>query len=277
MLDNHVLRKQVNASGFPFQIRIEREILKSYEQHSWLPIAPEHYWKNPETKREGFIDLVLHKEPRGIVVGGPNYDEYMVVECKRVKEGSWVFLNPNTSQHKNASTKLLTVYQISEQRKPVVEWADLKYEPLSYMSSFCVVPGQADKQTPMLERISAELLDSLEHVAAEELNYLYTKFDSTQQNDFQQRIFVPVIVTNAKLVLCTFEPDEVELSKGLLEEDSGEFEKVEYIRFQKSLSTNYSTKDQAQNLESANKLNERTIFVVSSSAITPFLKNWGAY
>lgn len=41
-MEDKVFRNQVNASGFPFQLRVEHEIETTYPKHKWRLIAAEH-------------------------------------------------------------------------------------------------------------------------------------------------------------------------------------------------------------------------------------------
>jgi hypothetical protein len=85
-MDDKQLLSIVNASGFPFQLRVQQVIRESQSQHMWGVISAEHRWAIPEENREGFIDLVLEAWPRRMM------SVRMVLECKRVRGGCWVFL-----------------------------------------------------------------------------------------------------------------------------------------------------------------------------------------
>jgi hypothetical protein len=77
------LLKQVNAGGFLLQLRLEEEIRRLRSNQGWEVIAGEHHWMHPETGTFGFIDLIVGC---GIV--------RLVIECKRPRDGSWIFLAP---------------------------------------------------------------------------------------------------------------------------------------------------------------------------------------
>ena len=47
----------VNESGYPLQLRIERWIEETGQQHRWWVAAREHRWVNSETGDEGYIDV----------------------------------------------------------------------------------------------------------------------------------------------------------------------------------------------------------------------------
>lgn len=262
-MDENTLRKQINASGFPFQLRVENEVRASQQTHGWHPIAGEHQWVNPGSGAGGFIDLILRREI------DPWTSWYMVIECKRTRGGRWVFLSQAECRERNDAHALLTLRQPDESVSSV--WVREKFMPATRVSSFCAVPGQADKQTPMLERISAELLDSLESLAEEEL----AMGRKPPQGDRAVRaVYMPVVVTNTQLVACQFEPAEVNLQEGVLEDSSGQFESVPFIRFQKSLATRFATNKVPMNLKEANTESQRTILVVHAPSLPHFLGLW---
>ena len=86
-MDNETerLSKVVNSSGFPFQIGVQYQIKETRGTHGWEIVSHEYPWNNPETDNEGFIDLIISK------YGGT---QTMVIECKKVSGGEWIFLAP---------------------------------------------------------------------------------------------------------------------------------------------------------------------------------------
>src|SRR5690349_11714772 len=75
----------VNASGIPFQLRIELEIRASRDQHPWDVAGHEVPWQDPLTSLSGFADLVLE-----------NGNMRVVVECKRPDHQTpYLFLAPH--------------------------------------------------------------------------------------------------------------------------------------------------------------------------------------
>lgn len=263
-MDELSFRKQVNASGFPFQIRVAHEVRTTYDTHKWIPVPGEHRWVNDLSGAEGFIDLILSKTAQPGLTWW-----YIVIECKRVRGGSWVFLNTRSDQKAYDAHVLLTCRQ-HESVPP--KWIKADLTPASPVSFFCTVPGQADKDTPMLERVAGELLDSLESLAQEQLSV-----GPEPSPDYPERraVYIPVIVTNTELVVCYFEPTEVSLSEGILQNGSGNFDTVPFIRFQKSLSTRFTTGKIPMNLKEVNKEDERTVFIVHALSLPDFLGSFG--
>jgi len=245
----------VNASGFLFQLRIDHEIekTKSSREGRWEVIAREHRWLDPLDGKEGFIDLVLDS---GIA--------RMVIECKRTTEASWVFLITK-GQPQTRRSRLLWTYEgpIPKEtyRKKLYEWHDFNAKLLSFESTFCIVRGQGEKDAPMLERLSSLLLRSVEGIANEELG-----FSDKSVGDLH--LYAPVIITNTKLYICQYEPDDIDLFMGQL--GKADFVEIPFVRFRKNLSS--STPDHKQSdLQKANLYNERTVFVVNSTSIREFL------
>ena len=72
------------------------------------------------------------------------------------------------------------------------------------------------------------------------------------------RVVLPVIVTNAKIYTAQYDPTEVSLATGELKEKSEKLERAPWVRFQKSFT--------------ADKLGERTVFVVNASSFGDFLE-----
>jgi hypothetical protein len=85
--DKDALR-QVNRSGFPFQLKVEHDVRATENMHHWSVASREHAWDDL-AGNSGFIDLVLkHKQ----------FSTFrLVIECKRVKADDarllqWLFL-----------------------------------------------------------------------------------------------------------------------------------------------------------------------------------------
>jgi hypothetical protein len=95
----------------------------------------------------------------------------------------------------------------------------------------------------------------------------------------QQKIYMPIIVTNATLTVCSFAPNNINISTGDLSLEDAEFESVPYIRFQKGLETNILGSklqlgmSQGLELKDINAEKERTVFVVNSEHLRDFFEN----
>lgn len=265
MSDEKNLRSLVNSSGFLFQLRVAHEVETTKSEHDWEVIAEELPWQDQHSGRGGYIDLVLGK---GLM--------RMVIECKRVKEGAWVFLLPNTTEmHKDVllarcmwvrGPNQLPIPQSSQEPIFRSGWFNFYPQPSSYMAEFCVVRGTGEDDKPMLERIAGQLVGALEALAVEEIML------SLNSTPGQRYVYVPIIVTNADLQVCRFKSDEVDLSTGRLSE--GEFESVPFIRFHKSLTTQLSPELRPSRLQAAHQDKMRTVLVVNSAYLTKLLEEW---
>lgn len=74
--------RTVNESGFPLQIAVAN-LINARRPNGWSVRYTEHAWRDSDTGASGFIDLVLQH---------PADTQYLVVECKRVRDVEWVFL-----------------------------------------------------------------------------------------------------------------------------------------------------------------------------------------
>jgi hypothetical protein len=243
----------VNASGFVFQLGLAKMIESERQIHGWRVIATEHHWIDSESGTEGYIDIILQKQ--GV---------QMAVECKRLRgNAEWVFLI--TNEQKLRRTRLLWTF-LSE-GKPLAGWSDFHTSPDSYESAFCAVRGRSDKSKPMLERVTDLVLSSAEGLAEQGFQL--------RELSGSARCYIPVIVTNAKLEVCVFDPQEVDIQDGSISE--GEFTTVPVIRFRKGLSTRLPTvsaEEVCWDIADVNKEGERTVFVANASSFTEFLRDF---
>jgi len=248
----------VDSSGFPLQIRIS-DIAKSSSK--WQIFSEEHPWRSTDHQSEGFIDL--------IIVDRVNSLQTMVIECKRVQQTSWVFLIPNLTPQERSHARLwVSVFEYPKWDH--FNWEDWQPEPTSYESKYCAIPGQEQGRRNLLERSAAELIESVEALALQEkeLN------DNQASTNFAfSRVYIPVIVTTAELVVAIFEPNSISLSDGSLP-DQAVFQSVPYIRFRKSLTSSYLSSKCRQTIKEVYQETERTVFVVNAGHFNKFINIW---
>lgn len=265
------LRKLVNSSGFPFQLRVAQEVASTQSSHRWEVIAQEYPWRDEITGREGFIDSIIARPGA----------QRMVLESKRTRDADWVFLIPvgavGGTGDRGTHVRCLWTYASSEYQPQVPEssanqlqcrsgWHDFYAEPESYISEFCVVRGTGEGQKPMLENLCRILLNAVESLAGEELSL------ASGRGRTVRYIYVPVIVTNANLHVCRYSVDTVSLHDGNI--PAGDFEEVPYIRFRKSLATTLTESNNINSIEIANRDRNRTVIVVQAQHLVNFLSNW---
>ncbi len=240
------LRDLVNASGFAFQLRVEEAVRSLRGENGWKVEAREYPWS--ANGRGGYADLILGS-------GGL----CLVLECKRPRGGEWVFFLPDPEQ-KSRSHAMVRWADYCPNQRPLAGWCDTQVYPACAESDVCVVRGQGEDDRPLLERMAAVLLDSVESIAADHLR-LERKHPMTW-------LFIPVIVTTASLYLCRFEPDAVNIETGTL--DTAQFEPVQFVRFRKCL-TNSTEVSEPEELRDMVIEGERTVFVVNSGRLLDWL------
>lgn len=250
MNDEEKRAKLVNDSGFLFQIAVEEHVRATTSRHSWSVEAREYPWNSPKGDRSGFIDFVA---ARGSLRS--------VVECKRTRGGEWVFLLPEKSE---PTVQLRTLWSfLAWDKVNDWGWSDLQFEPAMLRSEFCIVRGSSDDDRPMLERIAAEVVRAAESLACEEL--------AMNQQHPGSSGYLPVIVTNAKLVACHVSLTDVNLQAGELP-PSARFEEIGAIRFQKALPSDLvHLPDSYASMSEALRIKERSVFVVNVGHLAHWL------
>lgn len=105
MPDFYKSRNLANSCGYPFQNLVGEQTKKGYENHSWRVLVTEQPWWHMRTQEMGFIDLVLEKESDWEV------ESYMVIECKRLSGGQFIFLTTANSSE-TSDTHLLSSHAL---------------------------------------------------------------------------------------------------------------------------------------------------------------------
>jgi hypothetical protein len=264
--------KQINRSGFPFQLGIEQQIRTTEPQHGWTVASREHPWRNPDSEASGFIDLVLsHTEMRG---------DRLVIECKRVKgedrrQLQWLFLLPDQElkQQKRASCREVLAGEMSKssESKGWMDhrlWDDVQVIPPSPESEFCILSGDEAKKQPILEALCGDVLESVEGLAQEEVS-----IQKSQPTGRLLRFIFPAIVTNAKIAVCQFKSSDVSLADGTLDLSNVKLDTVPFIRFRKSLATTFP-EGTFFHLKEAHRARERTVFIINAEGLPDFLKDF---
>jgi len=278
--------KQINRSGFPFQLRVEYEIRSTQADHHWSVVSREQPWTSPNITASGFIDVVLKHDDVSTF--------RLVIECKRIKADDarqlrWVFLLPD---QESELTELASCFEVEgwrnqgqpsvpngEPGRPISEslpswwdariWDNVHLVPSSLQSEFCILQSDEQRRQPILESLAAEVLESIEGLAHEEVNIA-----KSQNPPRHVRLFIfPVIVTNAEIAVCRFSSNLVKIDDGTLDSQDVKISTVPFIRFRKSLTTNF-LQGIVSNLQTVNRVRERTLFVVNATSISEFLKDW---
>ena len=264
--------KQINRSGYPFQLRVEQQVVATRSDHGWSVASREHPWAVPDAGSSGFIDIVLQHD---------HFVTYrLVLECKRIKADdgrqlNWHFLVPDKILKPTALASCFEVEGNGKRDDKESKWEDLRVwdnvrvTPESLQAEFCVMPSDEQRRSPILESLAAEVLQSVEGLAHEEVSVAR----STGGNQHTRLFILPAVVMNAALTVCRFNPSLIKIEDGTLDATDAELETVPFIRFRKSLATGFPNR-QMNDLKAANRARERTVFIVTAAHIADFLKGW---
>lgn len=249
-----------NESGFPLQIAVERSVQQSTAAHGWSVRYTEHAWSNKLDDRTGFVDLVLQDRYKST---------YLVIECKRVRNTTWLFMHPDGQASPRRHAKAWVSHSLGgDKRFRHFSWHDVPLDPATPEACFCAVRGTStnDKAT-LLERIGGELISSTEALALEEKDFRITIHETI-------RFYFNVIVTTADLKIAKFDPSATSLDDGTL--THGQVIDVPYVRFRKQLSPRNAVltpDDYKDNLDVAYS-KQHTVFVVRANALLDFLQEF---
>jgi hypothetical protein len=250
--------KLANDSGFPLQIAIERAVGETSASHGWKVRYTEHAWVNASDKQSGFADLVL-EDRYGTT--------FLVVECKRVRQATWLFMN-STGQANPRRNSKAWVSHYANGRMAHFGWEDIVIDPPCPESIFCAVRGQsASDRSTLLERVGGELVSATEAIASEERDF-------RPQNQETIRLYFNIIVTTAELKVAKFNAADISLSDGTMPD--AHFDSVPFVRFRKQLSMhsfNLSPSDYERGTN-VSSLRENTVFVVRADALLEFLQSF---
>lgn len=248
------LNKLVNTSGFPFQLAVEHEVRLTHSSHGWIPVVREHPWKDTEKGDSGFIDLVLEKK-----------HWQAVLECKRSQDAKWIFLLPK-GEESNLSTFRVNWITAPEGHQIRVGIQEYALKPSMPESQFCVVRGSGEQGQTLLERLASTLMASIEALIAHEAAI------RTASKNFVH-MYVPIIVTNASLFTCVFDPGAISLKSGRIDVDQAEYAEAPFVSFRKTLRHPSEESAPPRDMQGENRTGERTIIVVNTEHLSALLKD----
>jgi hypothetical protein len=150
-------------------------------------------------------------------------------------------------------------------------WVNTLAKRESYQSAYCVMETEGKKDTRTLEKITGDVMLSLECLCTEE-----TRLLSQQLLEAKDIYYFPAIATTAELQVYAFDPSTVSEIDGTIPPSKPV--PVDFIRFRKGLATNLEySKPSMGNLRESNQENERTVFVIQAKAFLNFLKELEPY
>jgi hypothetical protein len=256
MRDQVALSKIINQSGFPLQLAVDELLRQKGDDIGWTVLYREHGWSNPDGQ-SGFADLVLEDRYRSSV---------MVLECKRVLDSDWLFLEESGANNETIRTRAW-VNNTPGHGKEHSGYYDLSARPKSAESMYCVIAGQDQKSRPLLERVAAETCAATEAIAVEE-------YASMLDTKYGFRMYIPVIVTTARLSISTVETASIALATG--EASAISHREVPFLRFRKQLSSAFAVdrKGPEWGFSELATAREKMVFVVNSMHLEEFLHAW---
>ncbi len=255
------LEQAINDSGFPLQLGLASLV----HGGEWRVILTEHAWKDPLSESEKFIDMVL----QGRGQAGPLR---LVIECKRAKDTEWIFLREQSSyQHQNHRSHLRArmVANYSGMTTPVDEWVDVQFDPRSPEATFCVIRKNSQRSQELLERTASEIARAADALASQEM-LIHKPSRQPSLNSGLSRLYIPIIVTTAKMFICDADYGSVDLETG--EVAGAVISPSPIVRFKKSLGSDASQLTRMLSIESFAKQSERSVLLVQANAILDFLK-----
>lgn len=249
-------RDLLNRSGIPFQLAIEEATRRVGARHGVEIVRREIPWSN------GFVDIVARRE-----------QILFAFECKRVDDKSWLFVSSNQGTDNVTRCRLeWRKGMIPRPTNPLTgrdrvfcsEWDMCEGSP---ESDFCVIPKGSPVKS--LESVCRELISACHDLLADE--------DITYGDNVTP--IVPLVVTTAKLLTCRFDPGGLPTDTGKLDAGLGQFTPVDLMRFRKPLVTDGSNPYQSSGMAlkdwAADR--DRTVFVLSASALERFLAGFRAF
>lgn len=236
----------LQSSGFPFQTAVAHVI---YTVTGRSVYTSEYPWRTSSGDHQ-FLDLVARKG-----------DLFLTIECKKTRKEILTFLRPLVLSH----TGRLEEFRCLRSEQPrdstgrlelfCEEWA---LHPPSTGSEFCVVStSDSGRDQRLLERDAGLVVRATDAFAHEVPERFRPDVDGSRS---ATRLFVPVIVTNARLYTARYKPSEVSLETGEFSVPPKEVESVPYVRFRKAFMSDGIT-----------NLGDRSVFIVNAGAFAEFL------
>lgn len=240
----------VNASGFAFQLAVEAQ-LRDDVSHGWDIVSRERPWLHAPSGDSGFVDLVLQK-----------HAATCVVECKRTRGGTWIFLVPENDPPRVERIRGLWHAGVGKRQTCGVD--DFPLLPHSLESTFCSIRGSGERDQSLLERVSSKLVRAVDCMAEEKMRI------QSRGEEETYGVSIPIILTTAELRVCRFDPKAVSLSDGLVKDAT--YEPVRWIRLRKAFVTDAPYAKSTSDFASAGLEQERTVLVLNAVHLVSFLQ-----
>lgn len=252
------LRKQVDRSGYAFNLGVAATIEASGSEQRWRLGAVEVPWSDLLGKDGGFVDITIQRDR---AIG--------VIECKKVNgEDQLVFLVKAGDTGNQTRCRLDVYAQVSStpgltflQRSPRYGTAECTMATGSHESAYCAAPKGGQGANLNLDRIASELLSACEGL----LGDWHIKLPG------EPTACIPIVLTNARLYTCTYDPTAMDLGTGDIPHEA-DIKPAHFVRFRKAFrqGAGVATIDEKE-IADAVAEGERTVFVVDTRHLIPFL------
>jgi hypothetical protein len=261
MSESADLEKAINDSGFPLQLGV-KHLVETQNAVDWKVVLSEHPWRDPFKDDEKFIDLVVQ---------GKTFFT-LVIECKRARGTEWLFIrepaaNGGTPGDRRA-TRVLLIRRQKDHYPSIQEWTNVPCVPESPLAQFCVIRKNGHASQELLEKTASEVVRATEAISQQELAL---HMGAQARGPYLGRIYVPVIVTTARLFVCDGDYTKVDLDTGEL--NGFHMAPAPIVRFEKSLGSGGMTPGRRP-LRLEDTTSERSVLVVQALAFREFLKDW---
>jgi hypothetical protein len=250
-IDRGKLLETVDSSGFLFQVKVAQQ----FRESGLSPVLEEQHWVHPNGKYEGFADIVAISNRLRFVV-----------ECKRFRDAEWIFLTQERSFSQNRNI----FYKISKydsSNYPFRKWSEFGTHQKNIKEANQCVMKRNGKDENLLESICTILINSIEAIAQDEIQI--------RKDQRGELIYIPMIVTTARLYLCEYNLNIIDINTGNLSinEISPTLESVPYIRFRKSLGIRSNELVDSSSLKHLSLANERSILIIQAESLKGFLNS----
>ena len=235
---------------------------------NWRTAVSEFPWQDPLSGDEKFLDLVVR-------ANNAIDPTAFVVECKRAREAHWIFLrksNADPGRDAIVNVRARIMVRLPE-GGTCDDWTDLPFIPGSPEADYCVVRKGGKNSNELLEKTAAEIVRGAEALAVQESTLHWKSFRYSGNNAPPiRRIYIPVIVTTAKLYICDADYSTVDPLTGEVPIES--ITEVPMMRFAKSLVLLDADRTAADSVEKVADQSERSVLIIQAAAFTEILKKW---
>lgn len=255
--EDHTRRKAVDRSGYPLQVALEHQMpqVQNHGGHAWRVLATEVPWRSPSSDTE-YVDAVLQRVP----------SDRAVVECKRVlRDGGkhpeeWLFMGDKLLDSRTGVMRGLSVH-LDESQNQVYQWVDVQFSPKTPTAMFAM-PREKSGASLRVDQIARNLVAATEAIARAE----------PKRAGFQERTYIPMIVTTAQLYVCSADAGAVNVERGTLP-DNHAIRRVDAIRYTKAMQSGIGFRFHRtiQNLSELVLSQQRSVLIVTASKLQGFL------